>query len=119
MTTRSKATKSKKRIARKVVPSRSGKDSPRGRIGSSFDSFLEEQGTLTETAHQAIKRVLAYELERAMKEGGITKASMAKKMATSRSQVDRLLDPANDKIQLDTLVSAAEAVGRKLTIGLK
>jgi antitoxin HicB len=118
-----KTTTSKKkatpRTAKAVIVGRRGSTSPKGMFGSSFESFLEEQGTLMETTNQAIKRVLAYELELAMKEGRISKAEMARKMATSRSQVDRLLDPENDKIQLDTLVAAAEAVGRQLTIRLK
>ncbi len=118
-----KTTTSKKkathRAAKAVIVDRRVSTPPKGMIGSSFESFLEGQGTLTETTNQAIKRVLVYELELAMKEGHISKVEMARKMATSRSQVDRLLDPENDKVQLDTLVAAAEAVGRQLTIGLK
>lgn len=87
-------------------------------IGSSFNDFLDEQGTREETQATAIKRVVAWQLAEAMKQGQISKNQMAKTMNTSRSQLDRILDPENDKIQLDTLVSAARAVGRKITIEL-
>src|SRR5437867_4486545 len=63
-------------------------------IGSAFDDFLKEEGTYEATQAVAIKRVLAWQIEKAMKEQHLTKAEMARRMATSRSQLDRLLDPA-------------------------
>jgi antitoxin HicB len=87
-------------------------------IGSSFSDFLKEDGIYEEVTAHAIKRVLAWQIEQAMKEQGITKVEMAKRMKTSRAQLDRLLDPTNDKVQLDTVQRAAAAVGRKLHMEL-
>ncbi len=68
----------------------------KGRIGSSFEDYLKEQGTLEETAAVAVKRVLAWQLEQAMTKQQISKNQMAKAMKTSRSQLDRILDPDVD-----------------------
>jgi hypothetical protein len=87
-------------------------------IGTSFSDFLKEEGIYEEVTAHAIKRVLAWQIERAMKDQGITKVEMAKRMKTSRAQLDRLLDPNNDKVQLDTVQRAAVAVGRKLHMEL-
>jgi hypothetical protein len=87
-------------------------------IGSSFEDFLKEEGIYDEVTAHAVKRVIAWQIERAMKEQGITTTEMARRMHTSRPQVDRLLDPDNDKVQLDTVQRAATAVGRKLKIEL-
>ncbi|HWD60387.1 MAG TPA: helix-turn-helix domain-containing protein [Stellaceae bacterium] len=87
-------------------------------IGSSFSDFLREEGIYEEVTAHAIKRVLAWQIEQAMKEQGITKVEMAKRMKTSRAQLARLLDPTNDKVQLDTVQRAAAAVGRKLHMEL-
>lgn len=89
-----------------------------GRIGSSFEDFLKEEGTYEETTATAVKRVLAWQLERAMKEKDLSKNQMAKAMNTSRSQLDRILDPENDRIQLDTVIKAARVLGRELRIEL-
>ena len=91
----------------------------KGKVGSSFDDFLKEQGSYEETTEQAVKRVLAYQLEIAMKESGINKVEMAKPLKTSRSQLDRLLDPKNDKVTLAALSQAARAVGRTLRLELQ
>jgi predicted XRE-type DNA-binding protein len=88
------------------------------RIGSSFDSFLEENGMREEIESLAQKRVFAWQIEQVMKEAGISKVEMAERMQTSRTQVDRLLDPDNDRVQLDTLLRAARAVGRNLKLEL-
>ena len=85
-------------------------------IGSSFESFLDEEGILEECTATAIKRVLARRIEHAMQERGLTKSAMAKAMRTSRPQLDRLLDPANPSVTLDTLQRTAAAVGRKLRL---
>jgi antitoxin HicB len=87
-------------------------------FGSSFEDFLKEEGIYEEVTNHAIKRVLAWQIEQAMKAEGISKAEMARRMQTSRTQLDRLLDPDNDKVQLDTVQRAAAAVGRKLKLEL-
>ena len=87
-------------------------------FGSSFDDWLKEQGLYEEVTTHAIKRVIAWQIEQAMKAQGISKAEMARRMHTSRTQLDRLLDPDNDKVQLDTVQRAAVAIGRKLKLEL-
>ncbi len=88
------------------------------RLGSTFDSFLEEEGFLEDVDALAQKRVIAWQIEHAMEEQGITKVEMAARMHTSRAQLDRLLDPDNNKVQLDTLQRAAKAVGGALKLEL-
>ena len=90
----------------------------KGRIGSSFEDFLREEGTYDETTASAVKRVLAWQLEQAMEEKQMSKNQMAKAMATSRSQLDRILDPDNERIQLDTVIKAARVLGREVRIDL-
>ena len=85
-------------------------------VGSAFEDYLQEQGTLTETTNRAIKRVIAFQLHQAMKEQALTKKELAERMHTSRAQLDRVLDPDNDGVTLHALINAADAVGRKLTI---
>lgn len=87
-------------------------------IGSSFDNFLEEEGIKEDVEIVAIKRVIAYQLEKNMKKMHMTKSMMAKKMHTSRSAVDRLFDPKNESITLQTLNKAASALGKKLKVEL-
>lgn len=87
-------------------------------LGSSFEDFLKEEGLHDEATAHALKRVVTWQIEQAMKEKGITKVEMAKRMRTSRAQLDRLLDPANDKVQLETLQRAASALGRSLRLEL-
>jgi antitoxin HicB len=72
-------------------------------IGSSLDDFLKEEGFFEDATNHAVKRVLAWQVEKAMKDQGITKVEMARRMGTSRAHLDRLLDPENDKVQLDTV----------------
>jgi antitoxin HicB len=84
--------------------------------GSSFDSFLEQEGIREEVEAVAVKRVLAWQLEQAMQEQQKTKQAMAKQLHTSRSQVDRLLDPRNISVTLDTITRAARALGKRLII---
>ena len=90
----------------------------KGRIGSSFDDFLREEGIYEEVTARAIKRVIARQLDVLMQEQGLTKTALAKRMATSRAQLDRLLDPANESVTLGTLTRAAHAVGRNLRMEL-
>ena len=87
--------------------------------GSSFDDFLKEEGIYEEVQARAIKRALAEQLDDAMQSSKLSKVNMAQRMATSRSQLDRVLDPSNLSIQLDTLMKAASAVGRTVEIRLK
>ena len=86
--------------------------------GSSFDDFLKEDGIYEEVQARALKRALAEQLDDAMQSSKISKVSMAQRMATSRSQLDRVLDPTNLSIQLDTLIKAASAVGKTVEIRL-
>ena len=86
--------------------------------GSSFDDFLKDEGVYEETQACAIKRVLAWQLQQAMEQEGLSKNQMAKRMKPSRSQLDRILDPANDKIQLDTILKAAQVLGREVRLEL-
>lgn len=87
-------------------------------IGSSFDSWLREEGIYDETTSTAIKRVLARQAEAAMKEQNVSKAEMARRTQTSRASLDRLLRPDNDAVTLATLQKAATAVGRKIRLEL-
>ncbi len=84
--------------------------------GSTFNSFLEEEGIREEVEAVAIKRVLAWQLEQAMQEQQKTKQAMAKQLHTSRSQLDRLLDPQNVSVTLDTITRAARALGKRVII---
>jgi predicted XRE-type DNA-binding protein len=86
-------------------------------LGSSLDTFLEDEGIYEEAEGQAIKEVIAWQLAEAMKERSLSKARMAALLKTSRSQVDRLLDPERD-VTLSTLQRAAALVGRKLQVQL-
>jgi antitoxin HicB len=90
----------------------------KSRLGSSFEAFLAEEGIAGEANAHAIKRVLAWQIEQVMKQKGIGKSEMARRMKTSRAHLDRFLDPANDRVQLDTVQRAAAAVGRKLRLEL-
>lgn len=90
----------------------------KGRIGSSFNDFMKDEGLDQEASAVAIKRVLAWQLENAMAKEGVTKNEMARRMRTSRSQLERILDPDNDKIQLDTVFKAARVLGRELKLEL-
>ncbi len=90
----------------------------KGRIGSAFDDFLKEEGIYEEVTAGAVKRLLTRQITDAMDAGKISKSEMARRMKTSRSQLDRLLDPDNTRIQLDTLYKAARAVGRNVRLDL-
>lgn len=90
----------------------------KGRLGATFDSFLEEQGIAEETREIAVKRVIAWQLAKIMEERKITKVEMARRLSTSRAQLDRLLDPDNDSVTLGMLTRAAKAVGRTIKLEL-
>lgn len=93
-----------------------GKKNPH--VGESFDSFLRDEGIYDEVTATAIKRTLALQIEHEMVAQNISKSEMARRMKTSATQLGRLLDPNNDRIQLDTLVKAASAVGKNLSVSL-
>lgn len=90
----------------------------RNNIGDSFEDFLDDQGLLEESTEVAIKRVLAYQIQQLMEKQNISKTVMAKKMRTSRSSLDRLLDPQNNSVTLQTLQKAADVLGRKVRLQL-
>jgi hypothetical protein len=87
-------------------------------IGSSFESFLAEEGLLNAVDEAAVKQVIAWQVARAMQEQAISKTAMAEAMQTSRSQLDRLLDPANTGVALHTLFRAAAVLGKRLKVEL-
>ncbi len=87
-------------------------------LDGSFNDFLEEEGILEECTETAIKRVLAWQIEQEMKKNNLSKSAMARKMSTSRSSLDRLLDPKNESVTLYTLKKAAHVVGRKIRLEL-
>jgi len=90
----------------------------KGRIGSSFDDFLKDEGVYNEVETVAVKRVIAWQLEEAMKTRRMTKLQMARRMKTSRSQLDRLLDPTHSGVTLETLARAAQVLGRHIRVEL-
>jgi len=89
-----------------------------GSAGSTFESWLDEEGIREEVTAAAIKAVIAEQLVAEMKEQGLTKSVLAERLQTSRAQVDRLLDPDNAGVSLDTLLRAAKVVGRRLRLEL-
>ncbi|MCZ7643607.1 MAG: helix-turn-helix domain-containing protein [Pseudorhodoplanes sp.] len=88
----------------------------KGRVGSSFDDFLKSDGSYDEVTARAVKHVLVRQLDALMQEEGLTKSALARRMRTSRAQLDRLLDPDNESVTLGTLTRAAQAVGRNLRL---
>ena len=90
----------------------------KGRIGSSHDDWLREEGIYEEVTGRAIKRVIARQLDALMREQGLSKSALAKRLQTSRAQLERLLDPENESVTLTTLTRAARALGRQLRMEL-
>jgi predicted XRE-type DNA-binding protein len=87
--------------------------------GSDFDDFLRGEAIFDDVQATALKRALAEAVNDAMKEANLSKVEVARRMGTSRSQLDRVLDPTYTAVQLDTLIKAASAVGRALGVSLK
>jgi antitoxin HicB len=87
-------------------------------IGSSLDDLLVEDGTLADTEAAALKRVIAWQVERGMNEKQISKSDMARAMRTSRAALDRLLDPRNESVTLRTMTRAAKVLGKRLRLEL-
>jgi DNA-binding phage protein len=90
----------------------------KGRIGSLHDDYLKEEGIYEEVTAHAIQRVIVRQLDALMRDQGLTKSALAKRMHTSRAQLDRLLDPENESVTLATLTRAAHVVGRQLRMEL-
>ena len=88
-------------------------------VGSNFDEFLEEEGILEEVSAVAVKRLIAFQLAEKMSEKNLSKSELARRMATSRSALDRLLDPDNSSVTLQTLQSAVQALGGRLNVELE
>ena len=85
-------------------------------VGTTLEDFLKKEGRLEEARAVAIKRVVAWELLDAMKRQKITKVELARRLKTSRTQVERILDPANDKVTLLSIAKAASALNKKLIL---
>lgn len=86
--------------------------------GSSLDDFLAQEGVLAEFQARAIKEVIAWQLGEAMRERKLTKSGLARQMGTSRTQVDRVLDPDEGNVTIETLQRAAAVVGRRVQMEL-
>jgi antitoxin HicB len=85
-------------------------------VGSSFDDFLEEEELLSEVSAEALKRIIAWQIQKYITENNLKKTVFAKRLHTSRSQLDRLLDPGQTNLNLKTLVSTARAMGKHIEI---
>ncbi len=88
-------------------------------IGSSLNDFLEEEGLLEESELVAVKRIIAIQIEQTMRDKAMSKTKMAEVMGTSRASLDRLLDPVNVSITLQTLEKAARALGKRLHVAMR
>ena len=91
----------------------------KNRIGSDFDDYLREEGDLEAVEAAAIKRVIALQIAQEMARSEVTKSAMALRMKTSRAALDRLLDPENPSVTLDTLARAAAALGKRMRLTLE
>jgi len=87
-------------------------------LGSSFDDFMNEEGLLDSSREVATKRVLAWQLTQLMEKKKLSKTDLAKQMDTSRSALDRLLDPENNSVTLSTLQKAARATDQRIELNL-
>jgi predicted XRE-type DNA-binding protein len=90
----------------------------KAKTGSSLEDWLREEGLYEECHTEAVKRVIAGQIECAMREKGLTKKAMAELMHTSRAALDRLLDPNNDSVTLATLKQAAATLGKQIKLEL-
>ncbi len=86
--------------------------------GSRFEDFLAEDGILDAVTAAAQKRVVTWQVSQLMERQKISKTEMAKRMKTSRAALERLLDPDNPSVTLQTIGRAAAALGRKVEIRL-
>lgn len=90
----------------------------RKHLGSNFDGFLREEGLLGDATATAVKRVVAFQIQQEMTRRNLSKTAMAKEMQTSRSALDRLLDPDNPSVTLQSLQKAAAVLGKRLIVEL-
>lgn len=88
-------------------------------IGNSFDDFLEEEGISAEVEAGAVKKIISYQLQDALDKEKLTKTELAQKLDTSRAAVNRLLDPDNYSVTLNTLVKAASVLGRHVSVAIR
>ena len=88
-------------------------------LGTCFDEFLEEEGLLEEVTASAIKRYITFQLSKKMYDNNLKNSEMTRRMDTSRSALDRLQDPRNSSLTLQTLQSAAHALGGRLKVELE
>lgn len=95
------------------------RDKQQGKAGQSFEVFLQEEERLEESTQQAVKLVLAFELQQMLKNHKLTKTQLADQPKLTRPQLNHLLDPLNPDITLNTLTQAAQALGQKLHIELR
>ena len=86
--------------------------------GTALESFLEEQGVLGEFQARAIKELIAWQLAEAMRDRKISKSALAVLMRTSRTQINRVLDPSDGNVTIETLQRAAALVGRRVQLEL-
>lgn len=91
----------------------------RKNIGSTFDSFLQEEGILEECKQAAIKSIIASQLRAILQKEGVSQAELARKMKTSKAAVNRLLDPNNPAITFNTLTKASLALNKEISIKIK
>ncbi len=87
-------------------------------LGSDFDDFLRSEGNLEAAEHIASKRVLAFQIREALTTDAISVSELARRMNTSRSSINRLLDPDNPSVTLETMERVATAIGRRLVVQL-
>lgn len=106
------------RIAETEHPGETGSVGSNPHHGSDLESFLSEEGILESATNLAVKRIIAWQLREAMERQGISKTDMAARMDTSRRQLDRVLNPDDDNVTLQTLDRAARAVGHSLRLEL-
>jgi predicted XRE-type DNA-binding protein len=88
------------------------------RIGGDFEEFLRDEGILEDAEAVAAKRVIAFQIAQEMERAHVSQSELARRMKTSRSAVERLLDPANPSVTLSTLERAAGAMGKRLRVQL-
>ncbi len=85
-------------------------------VGSTLDSFLDEEGILEHTEAVAIKRTIVRELQSLLKKEDVTQAELARRMGTSKSAINRLLDPNNPSLTIVTLFKAVQALGKTVSL---
>ena len=83
-------------------------------IGSTLDSFLEEEGIAEDVENGAVKKLIAFQLRAALETEHISKTELAARLQTSRAALNRLLDPDDDSVTLQSLKRAAAVLGKRL-----